>query len=267
MRQILLLTFIVISFSVGGQTRTITGKVIDEYFENLPGVRIQNNDTIQFGTTDVNGEFKIEIPTNTDSLLFGFIGMEWTPINLTSTCDRLEIIMILSGTFHYRSHKKIDRIRKSQFDKVPELHSQAFKEGLFKYRSACYSREFIPDKPQLDEIRKQLRIESKRIKTLFNKLEIGDTIQVPFSGTYRSDGTDRTTLTPWAYFTDATKSQCIIEGIITNKDKRNSGNNIEIKITDCKSCKYDTPIIYQEKDMVIGTIFRHNMKILKVSSK
>jgi len=267
MRQILLLTFIVISFSVGGQTRTITGKVIDEYFENLSGVQIQNSDTIQFGMTDANGEFKIEIPTNTDSLLFGFIGMEWATIKLTSNCDRLEIIMILSGTYHYRSHKKIDRIRKDLFDKIPDLHSNAFDKGFFTSPTPCYKRVFKPDKPQLDEIRKELKIEGKRIKTLFNKLEIGDTIQVPFSGTYRSDGTDRTTLTPWAYFTDVTKSQCIIEGIITNKDKRNSGYNIEIKITDYKSCKYDTPIIYQEKDIAIGTVFRHNMRILKVLTK
>ena len=266
MRQILLLTFIVISFSVGGQTKTITGKVIDEYFENLPGVQIQNSDTIQSGTTDVNGEFKIVIPTNTDSLLFGFIGMEWATIKLTSNCDRLEIIMILSGTYHYKSHRKVDRIRKKRFDEIPELHIKAVSKGVFT-NTPCYKRKFKPYKPQLDEIGKELRVESKRIKTLFNILEIGDTIQVPFSGTYRSDGTDRTTLTPWAYFTDATKSQCIIEGVISNKDRRNSGYNIEIKITDYKSCKYATPIIYQEKDIVIGTVFRHNMKILKVVTK
>jgi hypothetical protein len=61
-----------------GQTSTIICKVIDEYFDNLQGVRIQNSDTMQLGTTGINVEFKFVIPINTDSLLFGFSGMEWT---------------------------------------------------------------------------------------------------------------------------------------------------------------------------------------------
>ena len=267
MLQIAILTLLIIAFQCYGQTRTITGKVLFDDFSPVIDARILGNEMQELGTTNANGDFTIQTPSGTSELLFGMIGMEIAIVKVPSSCDHVEIIMIPEGTFHYRSHRKVDRIRKSFFDKLPELHLQAYEKGLFKYGSTCYSREFKPDKPQLDEIRKELRIERKRVKTLFNKLEIGDTIQVPFSGTYRSDGTDRTTLTPWAYFTDATKSQCIIEGIITNKDKRNSGYNIEIKVTDYKSCKYDTPIIYQEKDMVIGTVFRHNMRNLKVSTR
>jgi hypothetical protein len=267
MRQILLLTFLVSSFSVSAQTRTITGKVIDEYFDNLPGVHIQNSDTIQLGTTDINGEFEIEIPINTDSLLFGFIGMEWTSIKLTPNCDRLEIVMMVYVLYHNKSGKQIDRLRKKRFDNLSKIHSTAFTKGQFVSDKPCYERKFVEQKQAIGEIEKEMIEIRKQNKDLFDKLEIGDTIQVPFSGTYRSDGTDRTTLTPWAYFTDGTKSQCIIEGIITTKDKRNSGYNIEIRITDFKSCKYKTPIIYQEKEIAIGTVFRHNMRILKVLSK
>jgi hypothetical protein len=266
MRQILLLTLIEISFSLCGQTRTITGKVIDEYFDNLPGVRIQSSDTIQLGTTDIDGEFKIEIPINTDSLLFSFIGMEWIPIKLTSNCDRLEIVMMVYVLYHDKSGKQIDRLRKKRFDDLSEIHSTAFNKGQFLSDKPCYERKFVEQKQALGEIEKEMIEIRKQNKHLFDKLKVGDTIQVPFSGAYRSDGTNRTTLTPWAYFTDGTKSQCIIEGIITKKDKRNSGYNIEIRITDLKSCKYETPIIYQEKDMANGTVFRHNMRILKVLS-
>jgi|SRR5688572_15213410 len=267
MRQVVLLTLLLTPLLSNGQTRTITGRVL---FDDLtPGyeAKIWTHDTVQLGTSELNGDFKIELPTDKDEIEIGMIGMEIASVRVPPNCSRVEIIIIPDGTYHYRSHKKVDRIRKSLFDKIPELHSNAFTNGLFTTPTPCYTREFRPYKPRLDEIRKELKIEMKRINTLFSKLEIGDTIQVPFSGTYRSDGTDRTTLTPWAYFTDATKSQCLIEGIITKKDRQNSGYNIEIKITDCKSCKYDTPIIYQEKDMVTGTVFRHNMRILKVSTK
>jgi len=264
MRQVLLLVLLLTPLLSNGQTRTITGRVL---FDDLsPGyeARIWVHDTLQLGTSGLNGDFKIELPTNEDKIKIGMLGMEIASVSVPPNCSHVEIIMIPDGTYHYRSHKKVDRIRKSLFDKIPVMHSNAFTKELFATPTPCYSREFRPNKPQLDEIRKELKIEGKRIKILFSKLEIGDTLQVPFSGTYRSDGTDRTSLTPWAYFTDATKSQCLIEGIITNKDRKNSGYNIEIKITDCKSCNFKTPIIYQEKDMVVGTVFRHNMRILKV---
>jgi hypothetical protein len=267
MKIVLLLALLTISFASDGQARTITGKVIDDFdLEPIPQVNIQNNDTILLGTTDKNGEFKIQLPRETDELLFSWVGMEWASIEVTWDCDRVEVILLPDGIYHYKSHRKVDRIRKKRFDEIPKLHSKAVSKGIFT-SAPCYKRNFKPYKPQLDKIKKELRTESKRNKTLFNNLEIGDTIHVPFRGTFRSDKTDRTTLTPWAYFTDATKSECVIEGVITNKDKRNSGYNIEIKITDYKSCKYDTPIVYQEKDMIIGTVFRYNMKILKVSTK
>ncbi|NBW36191.1 MAG: hypothetical protein EBR30_14455 [Cytophagia bacterium] len=267
MRQIFILIFITISYPVNAQTRTITGKVIDEYFDDLPGVHIQNSDTIQLGTTDINGEFEIEIPINTDSLLFGFIGMELTPIKLTAKCDRIEIVMMVYVSYHNKSGKQIDKLRKKRFDNLSKIHSIAFSKGQFLSDKPCYERKFMEQKQALGEIEREMIEVRKQNKDLFDKLKVGDIIQVPFSGTYRSDGTNRTTLMPWAYFTDGTKSQCIIEGIITTKDKRNSGYNIEIRVTDLKSCKYETPIVYQEKDMVVGTVFRHNMRILKVLSK
>lgn len=224
-------------------------------------------DTLQLGTSGLSGDFNIEIPTNVDEIKIGMIGMEIASVKLPPTCSHVEIIMIPDGTYHYRSHKKVDRIRKGLFDKIPELHSRAFTKGIFTVSTPCYTREFKPDKPQLDEIRRELKIESKRVKTLFGKLQIGDTIQVPFSGTYKYDGTDRTTLAPWVYFTDEKEFQCVIEGMITNKDRRNFDYNIEIRVTDCNLCEYEAPIIYQGKDMIVGSIFKHNMRLLKVTSK
>jgi hypothetical protein len=267
MRQITIFAFFIITLQSFGQTRTITGKVLDDALNPLYGTVIMNNENREIGTADLNGDFVIQIPTGAGRLFFRYVGMETAIITIPSTCVHIEIIMIPQGNYHYSSSRKVDRERKSLYDKVPAFHLKAFEKGIFRLDSTCYTREFEPDKPRLDQIRKELSVKSKRVKTLFKKLDIGDTIQVPFSGTYKSDGTDRTTLIPWAYYTDATKSQCLIEGIVTAKDKRNAGYNIEFRVTDCNSCKYDTPIIYQERDMVVGAVFRHNMRILNLLIK
>lgn len=269
MRQVLLLALLLTSLLANAQTRTrtIAGRVL---FDDLsPGYEatIWVYDTLQLGTSGLNGDFTIELPTNADKMVIRMLGMETASVKLPQDCSRLEVVMIPDVIYHYRSHQKVDRRRKRSFDNIPELHSNAFAKGLFTTPTPCYTREFKRAKPQLDEIRRELRMERDRIKTLFGKLEIGDTIQVPFSGTYRSDGTDRTTLTPWAYFTDETQFPCLIEGIVTDKHRQRPGYTIEIKITDCNSCTYDTPIIYQGKDMAIGTVFRHDMRMLKVLTK
>ena len=255
MRQVLILTLLLISFITNGQTRTITGKVIDEDLSPIPQARIQDRDTVELGTTDSKGEFKIELSTDTDELLLSFLGMEWTSIKLPIDCNNIEIVMLLDGIYHYKSHRKVDRIRKARFDKIPELHSKAVDLGVFKENSVCYKRTFKPDKPSLDEIRKELAEIKKQIRKEYKKMEIGDTVRIPYSGTYRSDGTDRTSLSVFAYFVDRKKFDCIIEGVITDK-KRN--HDFWYRVTSCDACNYK-PIVYQSKEVVVGQVIRHSM--------
>ena len=84
------LTLFFISFLVNGQARIVTGKVIDRLdLEPIPEVRIYTRDTVRLGTGDLNGNFKFELPSGTDELLFSFIGMEWTLIkNQTIVINR-----------------------------------------------------------------------------------------------------------------------------------------------------------------------------------
>ena len=263
MRQVLLLTILLTPFLSCGQTRAITGKVIDEDLITIPDVRVQNSDKLRLGTTDINGNFKIELPLGTNELLLSFIGMEWTSIKVPMDCDNIEIIMLVDGTYDYMSNKKVDKERKKIFDEIPKLHSKAVTKGIFDNKSPCYTREFIPYKPQLDEITKELKVKRKQIRESFKELAIGDTIRIPFNGSYRDDGTERTTLNVWSYATDEITFDCIIEGVIIDKNNHNGDYNLIFKVIDCKSCKYDS-IIYENKDMVTGAVFRHNMKYFKV---
>ena len=60
---LLILSFITMC-NLYSQNKTIKGRVIAEDFENMIGVSIRINDTIEFGRTDMNGFFKIDIPVS-----------------------------------------------------------------------------------------------------------------------------------------------------------------------------------------------------------
>jgi TonB-linked SusC/RagA family outer membrane protein len=54
--------------------RNVTGKVVDEKGEGLPGVSILIKQTQQGTTTDVSGDFKINVPNDQSVLVFSFMG-------------------------------------------------------------------------------------------------------------------------------------------------------------------------------------------------
>jgi hypothetical protein len=243
--------------------RTIKGRLIDENFEILPASRVYNADMHQLGEIDSEGFFEVSVPTESDKLLFGFLGYEFATVSIPANCNYLEVILLYRGTYHYRSNRKVDRLRKKGFDKLPELHKKAVEKGIFKMDSPCYTREFIPDKPNLDQIGKELKAKRKANKRYFKDLAVGDTIRIPYSGSYGSDGTDRTALIPYSYVVGGNQFDCIIEGVIVDKKKSYNGYNFMYKVTDTGQCKYDS-IIHEERDMKKGEVFKYNMKYFKV---
>ena len=144
----IILTFIfIISFVTGDlfcQSRTITGRIISEYLEPLPLIYIQDIDTTLIGKTDLDGWFKIEISSSTDSLLLCSLGIEWATIQLTNDCDTLEVVMMYDYIYDFITLRKVDRLRLRRFKKLPEIHKQAFDQGLFKTESPCYKQIFEP---------------------------------------------------------------------------------------------------------------------------
>jgi hypothetical protein len=266
MRVIIILIAILLSFSnqSTAQTRTIYGRVVAaEDVDVIPGVRIQNNEKLLLGTTGRDGRFKIDIPQSTQILLLSFIGYERAVIKLNGDCDcdTIEVVMMLAGTYDFMSSRKVDRFRLLEFNKLPELHLQAYKKGIFKKESICYTREFKPDKPQLDSIGKEDVKIRRQIKSTFKKLIIGDTVKIPFSdrGGYRADGTDRTTLTAYYSYSGGHRhSGCIITCIVTGKNKHKRAYNIVCKVVNCGRCK--DPSVFNGKVMKTGEVFTYNMK-------
>jgi hypothetical protein len=261
-KTILLITFFFCFYSTFGQ-RNLSGRVIDEYLESAIEITIFDKDTIEIAKSDLNGYFKIELPKKTDELIFAGLGYEWKKIKIPEKCNGLEIIILLAGTYDFMSSKKIDRIRKKRFDKIIELHLQAFNKGIFKTEKPCFKQEFEPIKPELDKIAKHSKKLTKENKKNFKLLKVGDTITIPFSGSYKSDGTERTSLTVYSYIVEGKNFDCTIKGIVTKKQKNRKGYFLTYKVIDTNNCEYKS-IIFNEKEVKIGEIFEQNMKYFKV---
>ena len=227
---------------------------------------INNSDTVLLGKTDLDGYFKISIPLEIDRLLLSYVGMEWTEIKLRKDCDSIEVVIMYDAIYDFITLKKADRLRKKRFDNLPNLHSDAVKNGLFENYEICYERDFEeynPPKAVLDSIKKANKLERKQIEETFKGLAIGDTIRIPFPGTWRYDGTDRTTLHSYSYVVDGEDFDCIINGVITEKNRRKGGYNLVYRVVDCKDCQYAN-IVLNGKDVKVGVKFEYNMRYFKL---
>jgi hypothetical protein len=142
----LIIIFIILGVSTNSlysQNKTIKGRVISEFFDTLSFVSIRINDTIEIGRTDLNSFFQIDIPVSVKKILFGSGGIEPAAIVLADTCDEVEVVMMLSSSYDFKTLRMVDRLRMKRFKKLPALHKQAFVKGFFKTDNACYTQEFI----------------------------------------------------------------------------------------------------------------------------
>jgi hypothetical protein len=263
MRQLSILTLLLIATLSYAQTRTITGRVLYDNFSPVYEATILTSDTLRLGTTNKNGDFKVVVPLETEELQFTATGTELASTRVPMDCDNVEVILIAAGYYDYKSHRKVDRVRKDMHDELPKLHSMAVAKGVFTGRTICYERKFVHSKPKLDEIRKEQKVKEKQIKESFRELEIGDTIRIPFSGSFRHDGTDRTTLSVYPYVVDVDKFDCIVEGILVDKK---SNYNLAYTVINCDLCQYKSPI-YENREMSVGQVFKHDMKYFKVLTR
>ena len=105
------------------------------------------------------------------------------------------------------------------------------------------------------------------LKQKFKELEIGTEVKVAFSGSWRSDGTDRTTLHSYLYTAeDSADFECLIQGRVIEKFKKKKNYNLTIRITNCESCDYKNPI-FNGKEVAIGETLAVDMAYEKVIIK
>ena len=76
MFRFLLVSFLFLASNVWAQDRTITGNVTsDDDGSGLPGVNVILQGTTVGTTTDVNGSYSLDIPSDGGTLVFSFIGL------------------------------------------------------------------------------------------------------------------------------------------------------------------------------------------------
>jgi len=93
------------------QPRTITGTVVDENGETLPGVAVMVKGTTRGTMTDMEGKFSIEVEDRSAVLVFSFVGYATqeiavenrTTLNVTMAIDMQELEVLVTG---YATQKK-----------------------------------------------------------------------------------------------------------------------------------------------------------------
>lgn len=88
-----------------GEKRTLSGIITDEEGLPLPGVNITISSLSRFATTDNNGKYSIEIPSNTAfSITFSYIGMSTQQVMIDSGKSSLKRNIIL------KNNTKLDEV-------------------------------------------------------------------------------------------------------------------------------------------------------------
>ncbi|MCR9253032.1 MAG: SusC/RagA family TonB-linked outer membrane protein [bacterium] len=85
MKKILLLSFMLlftVAFSAWAQDRTITGQVLDNSGEGLPGVNVILKGTTTGTTSDIDGNYRLTVPAEGGILQFSFIGLKSQEIEI-----------------------------------------------------------------------------------------------------------------------------------------------------------------------------------------
>lgn len=113
----------------------------------------------------------------------------------------------------------------------------------------------------------KLKDKKKSLKQNFKELEIGTVVQVAFSGSWRYDGTDTTTLHSYLYTADDLSDfECLIEGKVVEKVKKKKRYNLTIEITNCDSCEYKNSV-FNKKEVETGKTMVVDMAYEKVIIK
>ncbi|XOV92943.1 MAG: SusC/RagA family TonB-linked outer membrane protein [Bacteroidota bacterium] len=81
-RNLLVMLLLGIGFMAFSQSKQITGKVVDDAGEPVPGANVIVKGTTEGTTTDLDGNYRITVPEGSDVLVYSFIGLETQEITI-----------------------------------------------------------------------------------------------------------------------------------------------------------------------------------------
>lgn len=106
-KYILLIILLIIQNNISYAQKLISGKVIDEYGNALPGVTVTQKGTNNGTITDINGEFRIEVTLNKTTLIFSFIGMNVQEIQADNQTS-VNVVMDIGETIDFIDIPKLE---------------------------------------------------------------------------------------------------------------------------------------------------------------
>ena len=123
-----------LSYEVSAQQRVITGKVISEEDGlGLPGATVLVKGTTVGTTTDLDGNYSINVPAGSDVLIFSFVGLKSaeeaignrTVVNVTLTTDASQLSEVVVTAIGIEREKKalgyaVTSVDNSQLENRPE---------------------------------------------------------------------------------------------------------------------------------------------------
>ena len=119
----------------------LTGTVLDNKKEKLPGVSVYIKGTTVGVVTDVEGKFELEVPASTKTLVFSFVGMKTQEVELTGqkvlnivmeedVSDLDEVTVIAYGERKKRELiSSISSVKAEDLDEVPSASIENLLQG------------------------------------------------------------------------------------------------------------------------------------------
>ena len=95
-KNLLLVALMLVSTTVLGQTK-ISGTVVDESNQSLPGASVLEKGTMNGTETDFDGKFSLNTSSNSGVLVISFIGYKTVEISFSSTKSNLGAIQLEEG--------------------------------------------------------------------------------------------------------------------------------------------------------------------------
>lgn len=143
----ILFTILTIFFvnTIYSQVRTYTGTVVDNYdIEPVIGAPIVINDSIAVCMTGMDGSFMFEtdIPVKKLSVPW-FPSYEKVDLELSEDCYHIEFVLMVYPYYDFMSDRKVNKIRKKEFKKLPKIRRKAYEKGIFQSIDVCYKQEFL----------------------------------------------------------------------------------------------------------------------------
>ncbi|MBV6645650.1 MAG: TonB-dependent receptor [Cyclobacteriaceae bacterium] len=132
MKKILLfMVFLSIIFSIKAQERTLSGQVTDDTGEAIPGVNVLVKGSAVGTATDLDGNYRLSIPADAETLVFSFIGLLSQEVQIGSRAvidvemqsdvtQLSEVVVIAYGTANRKSFTgSLGEVEAAQIEKRP----------------------------------------------------------------------------------------------------------------------------------------------------